>query len=90
MDNFSEDAYETDEGGDVRPAVLHEWIRTISNHVCDVLVETVRTFGNQTVSKVSLKYPGNIKTVGIYRPYTQPMLTDWQRERRSKVVPLQT
>lgn len=51
--NFREDAYETDEGGDVRPAVLHEWIRTISNHVCDVLVETVRTFGTDRQSAKS-------------------------------------
>lgn len=49
------DAYETHEGGDVCPAVLHEWIWTISNHVCDVFVETLRTYGNQTVGKDSLK-----------------------------------
>lgn len=51
---FRKDPYETHEGGDVRPAVLYEWIRTISNHVCDVFVETLRTFRNRIVSIVGL------------------------------------
>lgn len=60
--HFREHPYKTDEGGDVCPAVLHEWIRTISNHVCDVLVETLRTFGNQKVNKVSLGDIIQVKT----------------------------
>lgn len=60
---FRKDPYETDEGGDVRPTVLHEWIRAISYHVCDVFVETLRTFRNRIVSKVSLNYIVHVKTV---------------------------
>lgn len=36
--------YKTDEGGDVSPAVLHQQVWTITNHVCDVTVETLSTF----------------------------------------------
>lgn len=38
-------AYETDEGSDVGPAVLHEGVWPVANHVRDVVVETVRTWG---------------------------------------------
>lgn len=37
-------SYKTDEGGDVSPAVLHHWEWTITNHVCDVTIETLSTF----------------------------------------------
>lgn len=40
-------AYEADEGSDVGPAVLHEGVWPVANHVCDVVVETVRTWGGR-------------------------------------------
>lgn len=86
-------SYKTDEGCDVSPAILHKGERTITNHVRDVIVEAVCTFW-EIKKYIYLDYQKFIKVcvtqVVCYVPYTQPMLTDWQRERRSRVVPLQT
>lgn len=53
--------YKTEEGSDVAPAVLHEWERTITNHVCDVAIETVSTFRERKdIRKVNLVFEINL------------------------------
>lgn len=36
--------YKTDEGSDVTPAVHHQWVWTITDHVRDIAIETASTF----------------------------------------------
>lgn len=38
-------SYEADEGSNVGPAVLHEGVWPVANHVRDVVVKTVGTWG---------------------------------------------
>lgn len=47
FDDGEDERGEADEGGDVAPAVLHHRVWTVTNHLGDVTVETLRTLGDK-------------------------------------------